>query len=76
MSWKAMKYEQDLSNKQSYKIKLPSEGLLSRWKILTREKIKTGWVIWCSKVQIALIYSCLLFPNLNFARPKDKNTAD
>ena len=23
---------------------------LSRWKILTLEKMKTGWVLWCSKV--------------------------
>ena len=26
---------------------------LSRWKILNPEKIKTDWVLWCSKVQIS-----------------------
>ena len=67
-----MKYEQDLSNNQSYEIKLPSQAFLDG-KSSPGRKLRQVGCYDVAKFRLAtidscaLIHSCLLFTNLNFA---------
>ena len=40
---------------------------LSRWRTLTLEKIKIGWVLWCIKVQICKHLYCELMHSSNWS---------